>query len=535
MPPVKDRRAWVTSLLLLAAVLPAPAVSAAATRTLRVALQSEIVSLDPQSIRDTLTSEFLSNIMEPLVRFNDRLEVEPALAVRWERTAPTRWRFFLRRGVSFSNGNPFNAADVVFSFGRGSNPASPFVGELAGIRRILSVDDYTVEFETAEPFPQLPRHLAALLIFDQEWTTAHGAAAPYNALTGGGNHLGAHVLGTGAFLMRSFQQNAISELEANPRWWDRENRKHNLDRVFLQTIRADSTRLAALLSGQVDLIFPCPFQGVARALQSGEIQVLERLSLRTLMLGMNLRDGPLAASGVALGRNPLRDLRVRRALYQAIDVNAIVSKIMLGHAEPASLPMAHEIDGYDSRLDGRLPYDPEASKRLLAEAGYPNGFNAGLECPNDRYPNDEALCTSLAAMFARVGVRISLNTRTKARHLQEMLSGRADLFLLGWAASESMNADSFLKNIMHSPGSLMGRFNPGSYSNPRVDELTRLTGREADPRKRRDLIFEAFRIHKDEIGHIPLVTLKLVCAARREVEFKPAAIDGLWLRYIRMR
>ena len=531
---VKDRGAWSTSLLVLAALLSAPPVSAAGG-TLRVALQSEIVSLDPQSVRDTLTSEFLSNIMEPLVRFNERLEVEPALAVRWERTAPTRWRFFLRRGVSFSNGNPFNAADVVFSFGRGSNPASPFHGELAGIRRILSVDDYTVDFETAEPFPQLLRHLPAFLIFDQEWTTAHGAAAPYNALTGGGNHLGAHVLGTGAFLMRSFQQNAISELEANPKWWEKESRKHNLDRVLLQTIRADSTRLAALLSGQVDLIFPCPFQGVARARQSQNIQVLERPSLRTLMLGMNLRDRPLAASSAAPGRNPLSDLRVRRALYQAIDVNAIVNKIMLGHAQPASIPMAREIDGYDTRLDGRLPYDPEASRRLLAEAGYPNGFSAGLECPNDRFPNYEALCSSLAAMFARVGVKISLSTRTKARYLQEILSGRADLFLLGWAASESLSAESFLRHLMHSPGLLMGNFNPGSYSNPRVDELAGLTAREADPQKRRELIFEAFRIHKKEIGHIPLVTLNLVCAARRDVEFTPVAIDGLWFRYIRMR
>ena len=536
MPLVKDRKAWVMSVLVLAILPPAPS-AFAATRTLRVALQSEIISLDSQSVRDTLTSEFLSNIMEPLVRFNESLEVEPALAVRWERPTPTRWRFFLRRGVSFSNGNPFSAADVMFSFRRGSNPASPFHGELAGVKRIIGVDDYTVEFETAQPFPQLLRHLPALLIFDEEWTTMHGAAAPYNALTGAGNYLASHVLGTGAFLMSSFHQSGVSELEANPNWWDRQNRKHNLDRVLLQAIRSDSTRLAALLSGQVDLIFPCPLPGVARARQSPDIQVLERPSLRTLMLGINLRDRPLAASGVtAPGPNPLRDLRVRRALYQAIDVNAIVSKILLGHAQPASVLMARGIDGYDGRLDGRLlPYDPEASKRLLAQAGYPEGFSAGLECPNDRFPNDEALCTSLAAMFARVGVKISLNTRTKARYLQEILSGRADLFLLGWAASESLNAESFLRQIMHSPSPLMGYFNPGSYSNPRVDELTGLTLREADPQKRRDFIFEAFRIHKEEIGHIPLVTLNLVCAARRNVDFTPAPVDGLWLRYIRIR
>lgn len=535
MRVVKKRHVF----LLLAVLLPVPGAASAmaaatpAPNTLRVALQGEIVSLDPQSMRETTTSEFLSNIMEPLVRFNAQLQLEPALAERWERVSAVLWRFHLRRGVTFSNGNPFNADDVVFTVQRAQQAGSPFRGEMLRIRQAIRRDAYTVDLETDGPYPLLPRHLPMLLIFDKEWVNQHGAAAPYNPLLGHSSYLASHILGTGPFVMQSFRQDSISILTANPRWWNHATRNHNLDEVHVQPIRSDATRVAALLSNHTDLIFPCPIQNIEQLQQNPDFRVLERSSLRTLMLGLNLRANDLAGSNVK-GKNPLRDVRVRRALYQSLDVELIARKIMMGHVAPASVPMARAMEGYDPRLDGRLPYDPAAAKQSLAAAGYPNGFSLRLDCPNDRYPGDEALCVSVAAMFARVGVKTSLRIQAKARYLQELASGRSDVFLLGWAASETLHPYSFLHNLMHSPGPGYGVYNAGAYSNPRVDAIEEQFSREPDARKRHEMLVEAFLIHKAEIGHIPLYTLNATWAARKKVEFQPLPIDGLWLRYVRV-
>lgn len=501
--------------------------------TLRVALQGEIVSLDPQSMRETTTAEFLSNIMEPLVRFNRQLELEPALAARWEQVAPALWRFHLRRGVTFSNGNPFTADDVVFTVERAQQASSPFRGEMSHIRRAIRKDAYTVDIATDGPHPLLLRQLPMLLILDREWVIEHGAAEPYNPMRGGNSYLASHVLGTGPFEMKVFRQDSVSTLAANPNWWNHATRTHNLDEVQVQPIRSDATRVAALLSNQIDLIYPCPLPSIEHLSQAPGIRVLERSSLRTLMLGMNLMAADLAGSNVK-GRNPLRDVRVRRALYQAIDVDLIARRIMLGHVAPASVIMASAMDGYDRRLDGRLPFDPAAARRALAAAGYPNGLTLRLGCPNDRYPGDEALCVSLAAMFAKVGVKTDLRIQTKALYLQEMVAGRSDLFLVGWAASEILHPYSFLHNLMHSPGPAYGAYNAGGYSNPRVDAIEEQFSREPDEQKRHEMIVEAFQIHKAEIGHIPLYTLNATWAARKQVEFQPLPIDGLWLRYVRV-
>jgi peptide/nickel transport system substrate-binding protein len=512
--------------LILGAAVPAA--------TLRLSYQSDIATLDPQAIRETFTTEFLANIMEPLVRYDARLQPEPALAKRWERVSPTLWVFFLRRGVRFSNGNPFTADDVVFTFQRGSHPNSPLWGNISGIRQIRKVDDHTVEVDTHGPYPLVLRELTSLLIFDQEWVEEHGASAPADPGREGGGFLARHILGTGPFVVKRFQPGAQCLLEPNPGWWDAARKTHNLTRVVFQPLRSDATRLAALVSGQVDLILSCPLQDIERIRRIPGLRVLEQPSLRTLMLGMNVSSTCLEGAGAG-AKNPLRDIRVREALYRAIDIETIVSKLMRGRADPAGAIVPQGINGYDPRLNGRLSHDPKTSRRLLSEAGYPRGFTVRLDCPNDRYINDEEICTSLVAMLGKVGVRVNLRAQTKARYLQTILSSKPDLFLLGWASADTLDAQSFLKDILHTPGGAKGSFNIGGYSNPRVDALEPLAAREPDPEKRRDLLYRAFKIHKEEIGHIPLHTQHIVWAAREGVEALQIPLDAIWLRFVRVR
>ena len=501
----------------------AAAVTACASvqaRTLRLAYQSDVATLDPQAIRETFTTQFLSNVMEPLVRYGGDLQLEPALAESWERLAPTRWRFHLRRGVRFSNGNAFTAEDVLFTYRRGSAPTSPLRGNISGVAGMRKIDDYTLDVDTSGPYPLVLRELTSMLIFDGEWVEEVGEGA-----------LARRILGTGPFVVTSYSPGGECVLRANDDWWDASQKQHNLTEVRFQPLRSAATRVAALISGQVDLILSVPLQDIERIGRAPSLRILEQPSLRTLMLGMNVSGERLRNGEV----NPLRDIRVREALYRAVDIDAIVTNLMRGRAEPAGAIIAPGVNGYDSRLRGRIPFDLEEARRLMADAGFGDGFQMNLECPNDRYVNDEAICTSLAGMFAKIDVRVDLRTRTKARYFQEILGEDPDMFLLGWASADTLDAQSFLKDILHTPGGSMGSFNIGGYSNPRVDALEPRAAEEPDPAKRRDLLTLAFQIHKDDIAHIPLHTQHVVWAARENIEVLQAPLDAVWLRFFRVR
>jgi peptide/nickel transport system substrate-binding protein len=396
-------------------------------------------------------------------------------------------------------------------------------GHISGSANLRKIDDLTIEVDTHGPYPMVLRELTALLIFDQEWSE-HG----------GDQYLARHVLGTGPFVVERFEPDTQCVLRANPGWWNAPQKTHNLTTVVFTPIRSDATRVAALLSGQVDLIFPVPLQDIDRVRQAPGIRVLERPSLRTLMLGMNLRAPELRGSDVR-GRNPLQDPRVRRALHHAVDIDGLVGGIMRGHAEPAGTIVPRSIHGYDARLDGRLPFDPAAARQLLADAGYANGFSLGLDCPNNRYINDEEICVALVGMFAKVGVRAELRTRPHVQHLQAIMAGTPDLFLLGWAAADTMDAHGFIKDLMHTPAGAKGSFNGGGYSNPRLDALEVLIAREADEARRRELIYQAVSLHKEDIGHIPLHTQTSAWAAREDLEALQPPIEALWFRFMRLK
>jgi peptide/nickel transport system substrate-binding protein len=508
-----------------------PVSSGASAKVFRWSFQGDVLSLDPQDRRDTFSRDFVGNIMEPLIKFNEKLEIEPALAERWEVLEPTRWRFYLRKGVKFSNGNAFNADDVIFTFKRGAAPVSPFRGILRAVREVVKIDDHTVDFVLNTPYPILDRDLSNMHIYDQEWVEANNAAAPVELVQGKAkpSYLATHILGTGPFMLKSYEPDAKIVLEANPLWWGQ--RKHNLTEVIFTPIKSGSTRIAALLSGQVDMIFPLPPQDVARIERTPGFNVLQGPELRTVFIGMDQGRDELLESSVK-GKNPFKDIRVRRAIAMAIDVEAIRQKVMGGQATPNASMIAPGIHGFDPKIGTPVPYDPAGAKKLMSEASYDSGFEVTFDCSEDRAVNEAQICTAIAAMLQRIGVTARLNVQPRAKHFDKILGVRSTFYMMSWAGLPTIDALGTLNTIIHTRQGAYGTWNLGGYSNPKVDELIHRIEVETDSAKRTAAIRDALQMHKDDAGNISLHTQHSAWAVRDGIKLNHTADDFVRLENV---
>jgi peptide/nickel transport system substrate-binding protein len=493
--------------------------SVAGAKTLRMADSTDIAAMDPHSMTESNTIGFLHHVYEPLVRYNDKLQAEPALAASWEVVEPTRWRFHLRAGVKFHNGNPFTADDAVASIMRAIDPASPVKSNLPAVRVAEKVDDLTVDLVLNGTDPILLNYLTNIYILDKEWMEAHDALAPADVRKGKENYAVAHANGTGPFMLESRQPDAKTTLVVNPNWWD--TPKHNLTRIEFTPIGSDATRIAALLSGELDFVTPAPLQDIDRINRADGVSVLTGPELRTIMIGFYYGD-KLHNSNIQ-NRNPLADIRVRRALNLAIDMDLIGQKVMRGMSRNAGILVAPPVPGYDAGLDVRALADLDYAKALLADAGYPDGFEVGFDCPNDRYVNDEEICQAVTAMWARLGVKAHLTAQTKSKHFEKMLAGGSDIYMVGWATLPMLDAYSVLSALLHTPGGRLGAWNPGGYSNANIDKLTDAVAVELDPDKRKAMMTGALAIAKDDVAIIPLHQQPLAWAVRDGVKLTVTA------------
>jgi peptide/nickel transport system substrate-binding protein len=500
-------------------------------KDLRWAFSGDVYSMDPHAHPSTLTNAFHYHVYESLVRYNEELKIEPSLAISWRVIEPAVWRFTLRRGIKFHNGNPFNADDVVASVNRVIHPNCPLKGNIPQVKDIRKVDDFTVDFILNGPYPLLLNDLTNILMMDRDWMTEHKCLDPVNPAKGEESYATLHANGTGPFILESRQPDAKTVLVVNPNWWDKV--QHNLTRIVFTPIKSDATRVAALLSGEVDFIHPAPLQDLERISKTPGLRLLEAPELRIVFLSLNQGPTEPHDSNVK-GKNPLKDVRVRKALYQAIDVESIRTRLMREKSRVTGNFVAPKIRGYDSALDDRLPYDANAAKKLLTEAGYPDGFEIGFDCTNDRYVNDEKIGQAVVSMWAKIGVKARLMAQPGSVVANKGMAGKSDIWMLGWATLPMMDAYSVFAQILSSPREKLGIWNPGGYKNPQVDDLIDKIGVELDEPKRVKMISEAFKIAKEDVVMIPLHQQPLSWAVRDNVKIIQTADNMPRLWYARV-
>ncbi|WP_311222064.1 MULTISPECIES: ABC transporter substrate-binding protein [unclassified Acidovorax] len=485
----------------------------ASAQTIRIGNQGDAVSLDPHSLNESLQLSLTGNVYEPLISRNRDLSLAPALANAWRQTAPTVWRLELRQGVRFHDGTPFTADDVVFSLARTQLDGSDMKSYTNHIKEVRKLDDHTVEIETTVPFAILPDVLTMVYMMSRQWCETQQAQAPADRRSGAENAASFSANGTGPFRVRDRQPGVRTVFARNADYWA------PLDgapaEVIFTPIGSDATRVAALLSGQVDVMEPVPVQDLARVNSSPRTRAVAGPELRTIFLGMDQQRDELLYSSVK-GKNPFKDVRVRRAFYQAIDIDGIQKTVMRGASNPSALLVGPGVNGFQPDMK-RLPYNVRAAQQLMNEAGYGSGFEITLNCPNDRYVNDGLICQAVAANLARIQVKVRLQTETKATYFPKVLRRDTSFYLLGWTPStyDAHNALNALVACVDGKGA--GQFNLGSYCNPKADELIRRVLTEQDKTRRNALIREAFQIHATDVGHIPLHQQALAWGVSKKV------------------
>jgi peptide/nickel transport system substrate-binding protein len=515
---------WRAALLggvLALATLP---VAATAT-TFTWATANDILGLDPHANNHGVTNAMKSNMYEPLVRREADGSLRPALAERWETPSPTTWRFHLVRGVRFHSGQPFTAADVLYSLERvRQNDMAYTVASITGAR---AIDDHTVEFDTRGPNPILLQDLTLFFIMNRAWVEQNNAFAVARAGQAGATNsfVQLNANGTGPFRLVERLADERTVLVPNPDY--RERLEHGITRAVFRPVASAPTRVAALLSRELDLMYHVPLQDIPRVQNAPGIRLIQGPTARTIYLAMDTsRAESLEAPGTP---NHMRDVRVRRAMYQAIDMETIRRVVLRNSTTAAGLPIAPAIGGFDAEANQRLPFDVEASRRLLAEAGATN-FRVALGCPNNRYVNDEAICQSVVAMLQRAGIQARLDAMPFGRFLQRGANREFQFWLLGWTPG---NFD------ITNPGRELlgeGSFNWGGFQDAEMARLLGEIGVESNQTRRQELARAYWARFRELVPMIPLHQEPQMFGVRETVgDFSMRVSEDLELRGVRMR
>jgi peptide/nickel transport system substrate-binding protein len=517
---------FAATTLSIAALAMAPA----SAQTLRYANQGDLKSLDPYTLKETTTIAHHGHVYEGLVTRDKDLKIVPALAESWETPEPTRWRFHLRKNVKFHNGDPFTADDVIFSADRIRSTGSNFLTNVAADAKFVKIDDYTIDVKLDSPNPILISQWDGWYIMDKKWAEANNSVAPTPAAATTPSYASLNANGTGPFMIESHQPGVKTVFKVNPNWWGKP--EHNLKEIVFTPIGSAATRVAALLSGEVDVIEPVPIQDIARVNSSGTAEVMTGPELRTIFLGMDQTRNELLYSNVK-GKNPFKDIRVREAFFKTVDVELIKTRVMRGLSTPSALMIAPQLFSLSKDFT-RPKLDPEGAKKLLAEAGYPDGFEVTMDCPNDRYVNDAQICEAVVGMLARIGVKVNLLAQPKQQYFAKVLKSggfQTSFYLLGWtpATSDSQNVLYDIMGCRDDPKSPRGEANLGGYCNKQLDALADKVLLETNTATRDQLIKQAFEIGVKDFGYIPLHQQALAWGVSKKVKLTQRADNQVLL------
>ncbi|MCB4822556.1 ABC transporter substrate-binding protein [Roseicella aerolata] len=514
------------------AVLAMLGAGAAEAKTVRWAASGDPNTMDPHSQNTGTVTMVLQQIYDPLVKRNQDLSIAPGLATEWRQEEPTRWRFLLRQGVTFHEGETLTAEDVVFSLQRALQPTSNFGIFVDTIDRVAAVDERTVDIILKRPDPILPNKLASVFIMSKTWSEKHNATRPQNTRQREEMFTVRNTNGTGAYRLASREPDVRTVLARNDGWWgwSVEGNGGNVTEIVYRPIASDATRIAALLSGEVDFVLDPPLQDLNRLRNASGVKVLEGPEVRTLFIAFDTQRDELLYSDVK-GRNPFKDVRVRQALYHAIDIQAIHRTTMRGQSVVTGTLFPEQVNGYVKAEDVRLPHDAARARALLTEAGYPQGFAVTLDCPNNRYINDEQICQNIAAMWSRIGVRTTLKAQPLAPFFAQIQRDDTSVYMLGWGVPTLDALYSFQSLLATRNGEQGdGIWNYGRYSNPRMDALIQRMKSETGE-ARQAAITEALRLYREDVPHIPLHHQMIPWAMRSNIQIPHMANNQPYFRW----
>ncbi|MGM0741817.1 MAG: ABC transporter substrate-binding protein [Pseudomonadota bacterium] len=482
-----------------AAALVLGMVGTAPAQTLNFAYDADPVSLDPHEQLSGGTLQLSHMVFDPLLRWNSDLGFDPRLAESWERVDDTTMRFKLREGVTFHTGNDMTAEDVVWTIER-LKSSPDFKGIFAGWVSVTAIDDYTVEVKTDGPSPLVLHTATYVFPMDKDFYEDGGAEIAKH----GDSFASQNLSGTGPFTVASREQGVKTVFERNPDYWDTAS-PGNVQTAVLTPIKEAPTRVAALLSGDVDFIAPVPPTDLERIKNDPDTKLVTMTGTRIITLQMNQN------------RNEaLADPKVRQAIAYAINNEGIVQKIMKGFGTVAAQQSPEGYVGHNPDLKPR--FDVAKAQSLMEEAGYADGFSATMMCPNNRYVNDFKICEAAAAMLAKINVKIDLTTMPKAQYWPKYDERAADIMMIGWHSDteDSANFNEFL-TMTPDPDTGRGQYNSGNYSNAEVDELTIASLTETDPGKRAEQLQRVEEILYNEAAFIPFHWQDLAWGARKGV------------------
>jgi peptide/nickel transport system substrate-binding protein len=502
-------------------------------QTLRWASQGDAQTMDPYSQNEGLTNSINGQIYEYLVARDRKLGIVPQLATEWTHESPNRWTFKLRRGVKFHDGRPFTADDVVFSVQRASAPTSQIRVYAAAVGVPKKIDDYTVQFDTPEFDPIFLQHINTIFIMSKAWCEEHKATRPQNFTEREEMFTARNTNGTGPYVLVSREPDVRTVFKRNPNYW--RPIEGNVQEVIYTPIRNNGTRVAALLSHELDFILDPPPGDVERLRTSPGIRVIEGPENRVIFIAMDQGRDELLYSSVK-GRNPFKDVRVRRALYQAIDIELIRNRLMAGQALPTGAVMPSPLGTQMApEAEKRMPFDLAAAKKLMAEAGYADGFEVTFDCPNNRYINDERLCSALAAMWSRINVKVRVNAMPRSVYFPKLEKLDTSLYLFGWGGSITDPETIFTPVWRNRGANGAGSYNYGNYKDDTLDALLAGQSREPDEAKRAALIRQAYARQADQVHYIPLHRQVIPWAAREGVTVAHRPDNWLELQWVTVK
>lgn len=491
------------------------AATAAQAQTLRWAGRGDAGSMDPHSFNEGFTDALLGHVYEQLGRRARDQSVEPALAERWQVVNDTTWRFTTRAGVKWSDGTPFTAADAVFSIERAQQGTSQQAFFARQMGKPVLVDERTFELRLDKPNPLLLEHQLNVRMMSAAWCKANGAERVPDFTKKEEAASTRRAMGTGPFILESWEPGVKIVLRRNPGWWDRFD--GNVQRIVYTPIGNDATRTAALLAGDVDLTHDTPPQDATRLANETAVRLHTGPENRILFFAMDQGRDELIHSNVK-GRNPFKDLRVRQAFALAIDAAAIQQQTMRGQSQPTACLATAGIGCFAPELEKRPAADPVRAKALLAEAGYAQGFELTLDCPNDRYVNDQAICLAAAAMLGRIGVKVRVDARPKTLFFQKIERLDTSFYLLGWGGGTT-DPQGLFDPVLHrfDAKTKKGEYNYARAGSAELDALADAAATDMDAARRRDTLAKAQRLALQQVSVVPLHRQMITWASRRNV------------------